>query len=177
MHASKRAKRISKVGGPSHMETVMGMLERKRGDNHSTVRLAHVPAPSRKHLEPQLRLNVEPGSNLYTDAAGVYRELGKFQFKEQYTHAAVDHAIRYVDGQVHTNGLENFWSLLKRSIKGTYVSVDPFHLFRYLDEQAYRFKNREENDLGRFIGVLRQVIGKRLTYAELILADMQPART
>ena len=85
--------------------------------------------------------------------------------------------MKYVDGQVHTNGLENFWSLLKRSIKGTYVSVDPFHLFRYLDEQAYRFNNREGNDLDRFVGVLRDVIGKRLTYAALISADMAPSTT
>jgi transposase-like protein len=176
MHKSKRAK-LGKIGGPSHMETVMGMLERKRGEKHSTVRLAHIPAPSKANIEPALRANVEAGSNLYTDAAGVYRELGKFQFRDTYMHAAVDHAIAYVDGQVHTNGLENFWNLLKRSIKGTYVSVDPFHLFRYLDEQAYRFNNRGTNDLGRFVGVLRSVIGKRLTYAELISADLKPART
>ena len=176
MHESKK-KRLNTRGPVGHMEAVMGMLERKRSDKHSTVRLAHIPKTDRNSMEPQLRANIEPGSNLYTDAAAVYRELGKFQMRDLVNHAAVDHAISYVDGQVHTNGLENFWSLLKRSIKGTYVSVDPFHLFRYLDEQAYRFNNREENDLGRFVGVLKEIVGKRLTYAELISADMVPART
>jgi transposase-like protein len=128
-------------------------------------------------MDQRIRANVEPGSAIYSDALATYRNLGKKQWADDYAHAAVDHAIAYVDGQVHTNGLENFWSLLKRTIKGTYVSVDPFHLFRYLDEQAYRFNNREENDLGRFVGVLRTIIGKRLTYAELVSADMVPART
>jgi transposase-like protein len=177
MHQSKKDRLGNRRGGSGHKEAVMGMLERKRSDKHSTVRLAHIAAPSRAHIEPELRAHIEAGSNLYTDSAEVYRQLGKFQLRDQVKHAAVDHAIRYVDGQVHTNGLENFWSLLKRSIKGTYVSVDPYHLFRYLDEQAYRFNNRGVNDLGRFVGVLRDVIGKRLTYAELISADMQPART
>ena len=176
MHKSKRAQ-IKQRGGFGHMESVMGMLERKRSDKHSTVHIAHIPNAKKNTLERQVFNNVEQGATIYTDALASYKELGKFQWKDQYTHAAVDHAIRYVDGQVHTNGLENFWSLLKRSIKGTYVSVDPFHLFRYLDEQAYRFNNRQDNDLGRFIGVLKDVIGKRLTYAELISADMQPVRT
>ncbi len=176
MHKSKRA-RIKQRGGFAHMESVMGMLERKRGQKHSTVRLAHIPNAQKKTLERQIAATVEAGSAIYTDALASYEQLGKFQWKDRYTHEAVDHAIAYVDGQVHTNGLENFWSLLKRSIKGTYVSVDPFHLFRYLDEQAYRFNNREDNDLGRFVGVLRDIIGKRLTYAELISADLLPART
>ena len=79
----------------------------------------------------------------------------------------VDHAVQYVDGRVHTNGLENFWSLLKRGIAGTYVSVEPFHLFRYLDEQAYRFNNRKMNDGDRFDLAVRQIVGKRLMYADL----------
>lgn len=80
----------------------------------------------------------------------------------------VDHAVEYVNGRVHTNGLENFWSLLKRGINGTYVSVEPFHLFRYLDEQAFRYNNRKEmNDSDRFSAVLSQVAGKLLTYAEV----------
>jgi transposase-like protein len=176
MHKSKRAK-LKQRGGFGHMESVMGMLERKSSNKHSTVRVAHVPDTRKQTLERQVAKTVEAGAEIYTDALASYRELAKFQWRDRYKHAAVDHAISYVDGQVHTNGLENFWSLLKRSIKGTYVSVDPFHLFRYLDEQAYRFNNREENDLGRFVGVLKDVIGKRLTYAELISADMVPART
>jgi hypothetical protein len=94
-----------------------------------------------------------------------------------YKHAAIDHAVAYARGKVHTNGLENFWSLLKRAIKGSYISVDPFHLFRYLDEQAFRFNKRDETDQGRFVKVLRAITGKRLTYRELISADMIPATT
>ena len=87
---------------------------------------------------------------------------------EDYAHQVIDHAEAYVDGQVHTNGLENFWSLLKRGINGTYVSVEPYHLFRYVDEQAFRFNNRiDMNDADRFDMVMRQLAGKRLTYAEL----------
>jgi hypothetical protein len=83
-------------------------------------------------------------------------------------HDFVDHAERYVNGKIHTNGLENFWSLLKRGLKGTYVSVEPFHLFRYLDEQAYRYNNRKTSDAKRFVGVLDAVCGKRVTYQKLI---------
>ena len=87
---------------------------------------------------------------------------------EEYVHEVVNHAESYVDGNVHTNGLENFWSLLKRGLKGTYVSVEPFHLFRYLDEQAFRFNNRKMDDGERFVYAMRKVVGKRLTYKELI---------
>ena len=174
MHAKRKAQVQSGFG---HMEAVMGMLERKRSDKHSTVRLSHIPNTRTHIIDAEVRANVEVGSSIHTDALATYRNLAKKGWKDDYMHASVDHAIAYVDGQVHTNGLENFWSLLKRSIKGTYVSVDPFHLFRYLDEQAYRFNNRQDTDLGRFVGVLKDVIGKRLTYAELISADMQPART
>jgi transposase-like protein len=84
-----------------------------------------------------------------------------------YAHQVIDHAVQYVDGQVHTNGLENFWSLLKRSISGTYVSVEPFHLFRYLDEQAFRFNNRKATDVERFMEAMSAVSGRRLTWNEL----------
>jgi hypothetical protein len=80
----------------------------------------------------------------------------------------IDHAVEYVRGSVHTNGIENFWSLLKRTIKGTYVSVEPFHLVRYLDEQSFRFNERDDNDAGRFKSVLSSVSGRRLTYKELV---------
>jgi hypothetical protein len=79
----------------------------------------------------------------------------------------IDHAVKYVDGKVHTNGLENFWCLLKRTIKGTYVNVEPFHLFRYLDEQSFRFNEREDTDAGRFIKVMAGIVGKTLTFAAL----------
>jgi ISXO2-like transposase domain len=84
-----------------------------------------------------------------------------------YTHKVIDHAEAYVQGKVHTNGIENFWSLLKRGLKGTYVSVEPFHLFRYVDEQAFRFNNRKDTDGQRFAETLSSVTGKRLTYKKL----------
>ena len=84
-----------------------------------------------------------------------------------YAHEVINHAESYARGNVHTNGLENFWSLLKRGLKGTYVSVEPFHLFRYLDEQAYRFNNRKQTDAQLFAGVLGLVEGRRVTYTEL----------
>ncbi len=85
-----------------------------------------------------------------------------------YDHKVIDHAERYVDGKVHTNGLENFWSLLKRGISGTYVSVEPFHLYRYLDEQMFRYNNRKNlDDADRFNLAISQIVGKRLTFAEL----------
>lgn len=89
-----------------------------------------------------------------------------------YVHHVIDHAEAYADGQVHTNGLENFWSLLKRAIKGTYVSVEPFHLFRYLDEQAFRFNERGGSDASRFALALKGIMGKRLTYAALIGSEL-----
>ena len=111
-----------------------------------------------------MRENVEAGSALYSDALKSYDGLG-----EEYAHEVIDHAVEYVRENVHTNGMENFWSLLKRGINGTYVSVEPYHLFRYVDEQAFRFNNRKDmNDAERFDLAIRQIVGKRLTYAELI---------
>lgn len=176
MHKSKR-ERLNIRSGNQHMEAVLGMLERKRGDKHSTVALRHIQNTKKAVLNAHIRETVEKGTDLYTDAHPTYRRLSIVNWGEDYNHAAVDHAIKYVDGQVHTNGLENFWSLLKRSIKGTYVSVDPIHLFRYLDEQTYRFNERKKNDLQRFVGVLKDVLGRRLTYKELISTDMLPATT
>jgi ISXO2 transposase-like protein len=105
------------------------------------------------------------GSEIHTDALKSYDGL-----EDEYTHNVIDHAECYVKGHVHTNGLENFWSLLKRTIKGTYVSVEPFHLFRYLDEQAFRFNERkdEDGDRGRFFKAIAGIFGKRLRYASLI---------
>lgn len=171
MHKSKKT-RLRGTGIVDKV-AVMGLLERKRGKNHSTVRAAVVASTKRRHLVPHIVEHVAPRSDVYTDKHRSYDLLSE----RDYDHAAIDHAVAYVDGKIHTNGLENFWSLLKRSIKGTYVSVDPIHLFPYVDEQTYRFNNREENDLGRFVGVLKDIIGKRLTYAELISADMLPATT
>jgi transposase-like protein len=105
---------------------------------------------------------VEPGSTVYTDHAKAYHGLGK-----TFAHSSVRHGSEYVRGQVHTNGIEGFWSLLKRGIHGTYVSVDPSHLFRYVDERMFAYNLRDLNDLGRFTMLLGNVAGNRLTYSEL----------
>ncbi len=113
--------------------------------------------------KPKSRKHVSVGAALYTDALLSYNGLAG-----EYAHKVVDHAVEYVDGRVHTNGLENFWSLLKRGISGTYVSVEPFHLFRYLDEQTFRYNNRNDlKDADRFALAMSQIVGKRLTYAEV----------
>jgi hypothetical protein len=170
MHKSKRA-RLRGTGVVDKV-AVMGLLQRKRGKKHAIVRATVVPNIKARTLQPNVHANVLRGAKVYTDAANAYKGLEK-----TFQHASIDHAVQYVDGQVHTNGLENFWSLLKRSIKGTYVSVDPIHLFRYVDEQARRYNERKKNDLQRFVGVLKDVVGRRITYNELISADMLPATT
>src|SRR5215207_8497945 len=132
----------------------MGLLER-----YGEVRTKVVPDTKSRTLQVEIRENVEPGSEVYTDALRSYKGLDP-----EYVHQVVDHAVKYAEGKVHTNGLENFWSLLKRSIYGTYISVRPFHLFRYVDEQAFRFNYRKEHDSVRFRRVLAGCRGRRLTY-------------
>ena len=144
MHAGKRARRITGTGGKDKT-AVIGILERG-----GKVRTAVVPNRRKNALQTEVSKHVEAGSALYTDALLSYDGL-----ESEYAHQVVDHAVEYVDGKIHTNGLENYWSLLKRSISGTYVSVEPFHLFRYLDEQAYRYNNRKDetetaHDFDRF---------------------------
>jgi transposase-like protein len=158
MHAAKRARRITGTGGKDKT-AVMGILE--RGKDGSKVRTTIVPNRKRKALQAEVRKHVEAGSALYTDALQSYSGLDEFE------HQVVDHAVEYANGNVHTNGLENFWSLLKRGINGTYVSVEPFHLFRYLDEQAFRFNNRKMSDGERFSMALSGIVGKRLTFDRL----------
>jgi transposase-like protein len=135
----------------------MGILERG-----GKVRASVVPNGKRHALQTEVKKHVEAGSALYTDALLSYEGLAS-----DYAHQVIDHAVQYVDGHVHTNGLENFWSLLKRSLSGTYVSVEPFHLFRYLDEQAYRFNNRKLTPAERFAEAMGNVSGKRLTWNEV----------
>jgi hypothetical protein len=113
-------------------------------------------------MESSVKANVQEGSNLYTDAHGSYRYMNQW-----YTHQVIDHAVSYAEGHVHTNSLENYWSLLKRSIRGTYVSVEPFHLFRYLDEQAFRYNERRGTDADRFRLAVSSIVGRRLTYTGL----------
>lgn len=157
MHLSVKARRISGTGTKDKI-AVMGILERG-----GEIRVSVVPSRKKNILQKEVRKHVEPGTPVYTDFLQSYNGL-----ETDYTHKVVDHAIEYVNGMIHTNGLENFWSLLKRGIGGTYVSVEPFHLFRYLDEQAFRYNNRKDkNDADRFSMALSQVTGKRLTYAEV----------
>ena len=169
MHRSVLAKRVEMFKTPVTGATgrnqnigkvaVIGLLERK-----GEVRTMVVEGTKRSHLHGEVVKHVETGSTVYTDALRSYNQLD-----QTYIHKVINHAEKYVDGIITTNGIENFWSLLKRTLRGTYVSVEPFHLFRYLDEQSFRFNNRKEpmDDSARFYSVLSQVAGRRLTYAEL----------
>ena len=136
------------------------------GKGASRVVLKVVDTTRKAELQGQVRQYVLKGAEVHTDALKSYEGLA-----DEYTHNVIDHAVEYVRGNVHTNGLENFWSLLKRTIKGTYVSVEPFHLFRYLDEQAFRFNERKDNDQGRFLKAFAGIFGKRLCYKALIGQD------
>lgn len=159
MHASRR-KHITTYAAKT---AVMGMLERG-GKVKATV----IGKRRGEQMQEIVRESVVPGTWLMTDEFGGYVGLGK-----DYTHLVINHLERYVNGNVHTQGIENFWSLLKRGLGGTYVAVEPFHLFRYVDEQAFRFNNRKDvegnklNDADRFNIAMSQVIGKRLTFAEV----------
>ncbi|HSU59854.1 MAG TPA: IS1595 family transposase [Bryobacteraceae bacterium] len=164
MHIGKRQRRITGTG-PKDKTAVMGILERG-----GEVRTSVVPNRRKKALQAEVRKHVEAGSALYTDALLSYDGLA-----QEYAHGVIDHAEQYVDGKIHTNGLENFWSLLKRSINGTYVSVEPFHLFRYLDEQAYRFNHRKMTDAERFDVAVKGIVGKRLTFDQLTGKSMDAA--
>jgi len=161
MHAHIRARKITGTGGKDKT-AVMGILERG-----GKVRTKVIDNRKKKTIQAEVRKHVEAGSALYTDDLNSYKGLNEFQ------HGVVDHAVQYVDGRIHTNGLENFWSLLKRGLHGTYISVEPFHLFRYLDEQAFRYNNRKREDgepltdSDRFDLAVRQIVGKRLTWDRL----------
>jgi transposase-like protein len=164
MHKFEKARKI-KGRGTAGKTAVMGLLSR-HGAGKTTVRAMVVDRTDRETLEAIIRDQVQRGANVYTDDHGAYRELAAMEYK----HKVINHAEAYVQGTVTTNRIENFWSLLKRGIKGTYVSVEPFHLFRYVDEQAFRFNERhnEDGDYGRFMEVLSAIVGRRLTYKELI---------
>lgn len=165
MSKSRRARVIQGKTGTVGKVAVMGLLER-HGGKHSTVRMKVVDDLSKPSMNYLVREEVKFGSVVYTDALKSYDGLDR-----DYIHEVIDHAEAYVDGQIHTNGLENFWSLLKRSIKGTYVSIEPFHLFRYLDEQAFRFNTRKMTDAARFAVTAASAFGKRLTFKQLTAAD------
>jgi len=160
MHPAKRNKMRNRDNFGKAI--VSAVLER-----HGKVRATVVPNRRKKAIQEHVREHVEAGSTVYSD------ELKSYNGLTEYTHEVINHAETYVNGQIHTNGMENFWSLLKRGLKGTYVSVEPFHLFRYVDEQAFRYNNRKDadgevvSDYERFKLALSQVVGKRLTYKEL----------
>jgi len=163
MHKAKRKARFGYQRGSVGKAIVMGILDRSQKKVHAKVlRAASIPL-----LQGEIREKVETGTKLYTDEAQAYTGMNK-----DYAHQVVRHIEQYVDGRVHTNGLENFWSLLKRGLNGTYVCVEPFHLFRYVDEQVFRFNNRVTRDdpmtdADRFKLALSQIAGKRLTFAEV----------
>jgi len=157
MHKADRERRIGDGTGFKGKTAVMGVLERG-----GPVQAFVIQSATKKTVEPILEGTVMPKSTVYTDALLSYKDIDTW-----FKHQVIDHGIAYVEGQIHTNGLENFWSLLKRGIRGTYVSVEPFHLFRYLDEQVYRYNARKMDDGFRFREVASSVVGKRLTYKQL----------
>jgi transposase-like protein len=163
-HRFKNSRHKSLTGHGTDKMPVFGMLDRET----RKVRAKVIPEVKREVLMDAILNNVEKGSTVYSDGFGAYTALPGLEF----VHDTVNHVNEYVRGQVHTQGIENFWSLLKRGLKGTYVAVEPFHLDRYVDEQVFRYNNRatKDNPLAdsdRFVLALSQVVGKRLTYAEL----------
>lgn len=156
MHKDVRARKI-KGRGPVGKAIVHGVLERG-----GKIVAGVVPTRKRNVVQKAIRENVEPGTKVYTDELKSYVGLD-----DEFIHEMINHAQEYVRGDVHTNGMENFWSLLKRCINGTYVSVLPWQLFRYVDEQVCRFNLRHKNDGERFKAVMGRVVGKRLTYRKL----------
>jgi len=162
MHKDQKL-RYEKRGGAHGKAVVMGMLDR----DLRQVRAKVVPDVKRETLQREVLREVKFGSKVFTD-----EHVGYDNLHSRFIHEVVNHSIEYVNGQVHTNGIENFWSLFKRTLGGTYVAVEPYHLDRYIDEQAFRFNNRATkdnplNDSDRFVLVASQIVGKRLTYAEL----------
>jgi transposase-like protein len=171
MNRSQRKRNLAGAGFKNAWAgkvAVMGLLQRHPEKGKSKVRTLPVNSIRTYRLNQEVGKNVEDGATVYTDALASYRPLSLY-----YAHTVIDHAEKYVDGVVHTNGLENYWSLLKRAIRGTYVSVEPFHLFRYLDEQAFRFNERTVKDADRFRATLKRVSGRRVTFGQL--TGKQPA--
>jgi transposase-like protein len=172
MHLDIRTRKLAegKLGrGGYGKAIVFGLLDR----NTKKARVKVVGTPKKGELRGEIGKHVEVGSQIYTDALKSYRGLPL----DGFIHDFIDHAEAYARGAVHTNGMENFWSLMKRSLKGTYVSVEPFHLQAYADEQAFRFNERESTDAERFVMVMKQIVGRRLTYDELTGKAVSQAET
>jgi len=160
MHKDVKERKLEgKGGGTSSKVGVQGFLERG-----GKVKAKVIKNTRRETLIPNIQEHVETGSHVMTDEFRSY-----FGLQAEYVHSVINHAEEYVNGQIHTNGIENFWALLKRGLGGTYIAVEPFHLFRYVDEQAFRYNHRVDmNDGDRFVAVMKHIAGKRLTYKELI---------
>jgi transposase-like protein len=156
-----RKARYHESGVSPHENKAVVVGARNRGTG--TVAAEVVSNRTAKTLLPFVRKTVAPGSTVYTDSWSGYNNVAA----DGYTHEVIDHVETYVQGAVHTNGIENFWSLLKRSLHGTYVAVNPEHLFRYVDERVFSYNLRHLDDFGRFQATLQHVTGRRLTYAEL----------
>lgn len=161
MHAEKR-ERVIQGRGAVGKTIVHGVLERGTGDDPSQVRAKVIPNTEQVTLMGELLRNVERETVVCTDSSTSYANIA-----DRYIHQFIDHSVKYVEGKIHTNGLENFWSLVKRMIRGTYVHVAAFHLDRYLDEECWRFNWRKLNDGRRFNVVMQGVLGKRITYRML----------
>ena len=166
MHKAKRERVITGTGGKDKT-VVLGMVERD-----GNVRAMVVDNRRKSELQRQVREHVEAGAAIFTDELKSYEGL-----EDDYQHAVINHAVEYVNGNVHTNTMENFWSLLKRGLHGTYISVEPFHLFRYIDEQAFRYNNRQSTDAERFVGVMKQIVGRRVTYKQLTGKNLEDGRS
>lgn len=141
---------------------VMGILRRNREGEKSKVRAKVVINHRKKTLQPEIHAAVVPGSALFTDDSASYNGLN-----ETYIHQTIDHAVAYAVGKISTNAIEGFWSMLDRMLNGSYVSVDPDHLNKYVDEEAFRFNERADTPAGRFMKIAMNVAGKRLTWNQL----------
>lgn len=163
----KRRRAVEKSGQSAYASKapVIGMVERNRPDGRKgRVRAFAVPGMSHKALLPVLKKSIHQDATLYTDESQLYVHISEFFLK----HASVNHSVKeYVKGNVHTNNIECFWSVLKRTIGGTYTHVSPRHLDRYLAEQVFRFNERENDDGPRFVKAAKGADGKRLTYKAL----------
>ena len=161
MHKRKRERVMQERGGGQYSKAIIMSLLEPGG----RVRAKAVGDVTRATLQGIVRANVKPGSEVITDAAPAYSTLSA-----GFIHNFINHLEPDVRGHVHTNGIENFWSLLKRALKG-YVKVEPFHLHRYVDEQAFRYNERTDTDAGRFVKALRSIVGRRLTYRALTIGQ------
>lgn len=168
MHKNRKRRMQISAGRTAGKTVVLGILERETKGKPKRIRASVIADTKKNSIAPEVAAHVQPGSQIHSDEHGE-----RWRMDDRYIHNIVQHLETYVVGNVHTNTLENFWSLLKRGLGGTYVSVEPFHLFRYVDEQAFRYNNRRHadgelmTDAERFSVAVSQIVGRRLTYAEL----------